>query len=49
LELAAWLSSTTTSGLDVRLDPAQQARLAEVSAIELGFPHGALRRLDLAR
>ena len=24
--------------LDVRLDPAQQARLAEVSAIELGFP-----------
>jgi hypothetical protein len=25
-------------GLDVRLDPAQQARLAKVSAIELGFP-----------
>jgi len=24
--------------LDVRVDPAQQARLAEVSAIELGFP-----------
>ena len=24
--------------LDVRLGPAQQARLAEVSAIELGFP-----------
>ena len=35
--------------LDVRLDPPQQARLAEVSAIELGFPRGALRRLDLTR
>jgi aryl-alcohol dehydrogenase-like predicted oxidoreductase len=35
--------------LDVRLDPAQQARLGEVSAIEPGFPHGALRRLDLTR
>ena len=35
--------------LDVRLDPARQARLAEVSAIELGFPCGALRRLDLTR
>ena len=34
--------------LDTRLDPAQQARLDEVSAIELGFPHSALRRLALA-
>ena len=35
--------------LDVHLDPAQQARLQEVSAVELGFPHDALRRLALAR
>ena len=35
--------------LDVRVDPAQQARLAEVSAIKPGFPRGALRRLDLTR
>jgi aryl-alcohol dehydrogenase-like predicted oxidoreductase len=34
--------------LDVRLDPPQQARLAEVSD-RAGFPHGALRRLDLTR
>jgi len=33
--------------LDVQLDPGQQTRLAEVSAIELGFPHEALRRLGL--
>lgn len=35
--------------LDTRLDAGQQARLADVSAIELGFPHDALRRLGLAR
>ena len=35
--------------LDVQLAPAQQARLDEVSAIELGFPHDALHRLGLAR
>ena len=31
--------------LQVGLEPGQQARLDEVSAIELGFPHEALRRL----
>ena len=36
-------------GLDVRLGPAQRARLAEVRAIELDSPRGALRRLDLTR
>jgi hypothetical protein len=35
--------------LDVRLGPAQQARLAEVRAIELDSPRGVLRRLDLTR
>ena len=35
-------------GLDIQLDPRQQARLDEASAIELGFPHTALRRLGLA-
>ena len=35
--------------LDVQLDAAQQARLQQVSAIELGFPHEALRRLGLVR
>jgi len=35
--------------LDVQLTPAQQAMLDEVSAIELGFPHDALRRLGAAR
>jgi aryl-alcohol dehydrogenase-like predicted oxidoreductase len=34
--------------LDVQLDPGQQARLQAVSAIELGFPHDALRRIGLA-
>jgi aryl-alcohol dehydrogenase-like predicted oxidoreductase len=34
-------------GLDIQFDPAQQAKLAEVSVIELGFPHNALRRLGL--
>jgi aryl-alcohol dehydrogenase-like predicted oxidoreductase len=31
--------------LQVSLDRGQQARLGEASAIELGFPHEALRRL----
>ena len=31
--------------LGIDLDPGQQARLAEVSAVDLGFPHEALRRL----
>jgi aryl-alcohol dehydrogenase-like predicted oxidoreductase len=31
--------------LQVELDPRHQARLDEVSDIELGFPHQALRRL----
>ncbi len=31
--------------LDIALDPKQQARLAEVSAVDLGFPHETLRRL----
>src|SRR6266536_1472180 len=35
-------------GLDIQPDPGQQARLDEASAIELGFPHTALRRLGLA-
>lgn len=35
--------------LQVTLDPGQQARLDEVSAIELGFPHEALRRLASTR
>jgi aryl-alcohol dehydrogenase-like predicted oxidoreductase len=35
-------------GLGIQLDPGQQARLDEASAIELGFPHTALRRLGLA-
>lgn len=35
--------------LDVSLAPAQQAGLDEISAIELGFPHDALRRLGFAR
>lgn len=35
--------------LDVELDPKQQARLAEASAVDLGFPHETLRRLGLAR
>lgn len=30
---------------DVTLDAAQQARLAEVSTVDLGFPHETLRRL----
>lgn len=36
------------SALDVQLDPGQQASLQDVSAIELGFPHDALRRIGLA-
>jgi aryl-alcohol dehydrogenase-like predicted oxidoreductase len=35
--------------LDVELDPGQRARLDEASAIDLGFPHEALRRLGLGR
>jgi aryl-alcohol dehydrogenase-like predicted oxidoreductase len=35
--------------LQVKLDPEQHARLDEVSAIELGFPHEALRRLGFTR
>ena len=35
--------------LQLRLDPEQQARLDEVSAIELGFPHETLRRLASPR
>jgi aryl-alcohol dehydrogenase-like predicted oxidoreductase len=35
--------------LQVKLDPGQQAKLDEVSAIELGFPHEALRRLGFTR
>ena len=35
--------------LQVELDPGQQARLDEASAIELGFPHEALRRLGFTR
>ncbi|MFL6072320.1 MAG: aldo/keto reductase [Mycobacteriales bacterium] len=34
--------------LRVELDPEQRVRLAEASAIELGFPHEALRRLGYA-
>ena len=34
--------------LQIRLDPGQHARLDEISAIELGFPHEALRRLGRA-
>jgi aryl-alcohol dehydrogenase-like predicted oxidoreductase len=34
--------------LDVVLDPGQRARLADASAVELGFPHEALRRLGYA-
>jgi aryl-alcohol dehydrogenase-like predicted oxidoreductase len=34
--------------LEVQLDPRQRARLDEVSAIDLGFPHEALRRLGYA-
>lgn len=34
--------------LALDLDPGQQARLAEASAVELGFPHDALRRLGYA-
>jgi aryl-alcohol dehydrogenase-like predicted oxidoreductase len=30
---------------DVTLDPAQQARLAQASEVDLGFPHETLRRL----
>jgi aryl-alcohol dehydrogenase-like predicted oxidoreductase len=33
--------------LDIELDLEQQARLEEASAIDLGFPHGTLRRLGL--
>jgi hypothetical protein len=33
--------------LQVELDPKQQARLADASAIDLGFPDESLRRLDL--
>jgi hypothetical protein len=33
--------------LQAELDPKQQARLADASAIDLGFPHESLRRLDL--
>jgi hypothetical protein len=33
--------------LQIRLEPGRRARLDEVSAIELGFPHEALRRLGL--
>ncbi|MFJ4655379.1 aldo/keto reductase [Nocardia sp. NPDC088792] len=32
--------------LDAELDAKHQARLAEVSAIDLGFPHEALRRMS---
>jgi aryl-alcohol dehydrogenase-like predicted oxidoreductase len=35
--------------LQVKLDPRQQARLDGVSAVELGFPHEALRRLGFTR
>lgn len=35
--------------LQVTLDPGQQARLDGVSAVELGFPHEALRRLASTR
>lgn len=31
--------------LDLTLDPTHQARLAEASAVDLGFPHETLRRL----
>jgi len=31
--------------LQIRFDPGERTRLEEVSAIELGFPHEALRRL----
>ncbi len=34
--------------LQVQLDPGQQARLAEASTVDLGFPHEALRRLGFA-
>jgi aryl-alcohol dehydrogenase-like predicted oxidoreductase len=29
----------------ISLEPEQQARLAEASAVDLGFPHESLRRL----
>jgi aryl-alcohol dehydrogenase-like predicted oxidoreductase len=35
--------------LQVELDPRHQARLDEMSGIELGFPHQALRRLGFTR
>jgi hypothetical protein len=35
--------------LDVRVDSGQQDRLQQSSAIELGCPHDALRRLGLNR
>ncbi|MVU77990.1 aldo/keto reductase [Nocardia sp. ET3-3] len=35
--------------LEVRLDTKHQARLAEVSDIDLGFPHEALRRVNASR
>jgi diketogulonate reductase-like aldo/keto reductase len=34
--------------LDIELDRTQQARLEEASAIDLGSPHDALRRLGFA-
>lgn len=37
------------AALDVELDPQQEARLAEASAVDLGFPHDTLRRLGLPR
>jgi aryl-alcohol dehydrogenase-like predicted oxidoreductase len=35
--------------LEIELDARQQARLDEVSAVDLGFPHETLRRLGLSR
>lgn len=35
-------------GLHIKIDPGQQARLGEASAVDPGFPHTALRRLGLA-
>jgi hypothetical protein len=31
------------------LDPEQQVRLAEASAVDLGFPHESLRRLGYTK
>jgi aryl-alcohol dehydrogenase-like predicted oxidoreductase len=37
------------AALQLALDPGQRARLDEASAVDLGFPHETLRRLDRSR